>query len=309
VRALRSASNSFKGILAITTTEHNKTDNNNKGTNESALSRFMLPSRVLKRAQAKQTQKQERRFRSQWLQHYQSNQNRNRKGEQAQEQLMTSGYPFRFTPAAEPPVVLSALPQCGVLNRAKVPKTMKMKKHSADHQHAQACRSGAQNGRSGSYSAISSGRDLKTSGLAAARTSPRRPRNRVNGADIYVVRTTKKGLGNAKPCWRCLEWCRWAGVRRIFYWDASAGEDDNDEGGDEQLSSTECSSDSASVGSTDAWEKLRGRWEVVKVNSCRVEDCYVTSTDGRILCGEVSIDWPSWVVGLARLTVRRFNKR
>jgi len=71
-------------------------------------------------------------------------------------------------------------------------------------------------------------------------------------------------------------------VRRIFYWDASADDDDEEE---EQLSSGECPSDSASVDST--WERPKGRWEVVKVNSCRVEDCYITSTDGRILCGEV----------------------
>jgi hypothetical protein len=35
---------------------------------------------------------------------------------------------------------------------------------------------------------------------------------RVNGADLYVARVTKNGMGNAKPCWRCLEWCKWSGV-------------------------------------------------------------------------------------------------
>ena len=75
-------------------------------------------------------------------------------------------------------------------------------------------------------------------------------------------------------------------MRRIFYWDASA----DDEGDEEQLSGGEYPSDSASVGSTDASERLKGRWEVVKVNNCRAEDCYITSSDGRILCGEVSID-------------------
>jgi hypothetical protein len=78
-------------------------------------------------------------------------------------------------------------------------------------------------------------------------------------------------------------------VRRIFYWDASADDDDGDDD-DEQLSGCESPSDSASVDSTDAWERPKGRWEVVKVNSCRVEDCYITSSDGRILCGEVSMD-------------------
>ncbi|KIP06877.1 hypothetical protein PHLGIDRAFT_442456 [Phlebiopsis gigantea 11061_1 CR5-6] len=48
----------------------------------------------------------------------------------------------------------------------------------------------------------------------------RRRDPRVNGADIYVARVTKSGLGNAKPCWRCLEWCRWAGVKRVFHWNA-----------------------------------------------------------------------------------------
>jgi len=40
----------------------------------------------------------------------------------------------------------------------------------------------------------------------------------MNGADLYVARITKNGLGNAKPCWRCLEWCKWAGIKRIFHW-------------------------------------------------------------------------------------------
>ena len=51
----------------------------------------------------------------------------------------------------------------------------------------------------------------------------RRRQSRVNGADIYVARTTKNGMGPAKPCWRCLEWCRWAGVKRVFHWDSDAG--------------------------------------------------------------------------------------
>ena len=67
-------------------------------------------------------------------------------------------------------------------------------------------------------------------------------------------------------------------MRRIFYWDASA--DDEDE---EQLSGGEYLSNSTSVDST---ERLKGRWEVVKVNNCRVEDCYISSSDGRILSGE-----------------------
>lgn len=91
-------------------------------------------------------------------------------------------------------------------------------------------------------------------------------------------------------------------MRRIFYWDASAGEEDDEE----QLSGGEYPSDGTSVNSTDVSERPKGRWEVVKVNNCRVEDCYITSSDGRILCGEVSTESfnpsYSWSPGLARLT-------
>lgn len=51
----------------------------------------------------------------------------------------------------------------------------------------------------------------------------RRRDPRANGADIYVARFTKNGMGSAKPCWRCLEWCRWAGVKRVFHWNADVG--------------------------------------------------------------------------------------
>ncbi|KAG8991388.1 hypothetical protein FRB94_012541 [Tulasnella sp. JGI-2019a] len=54
----------------------------------------------------------------------------------------------------------------------------------------------------------------------------RRRDPRVNGADLYVARFTKSGLGPAKPCGRCVEWCRWAGVKRVFHWSpTSAGWD------------------------------------------------------------------------------------
>ena len=36
--------------------------------------------------------------------------------------------------------------------------------------------------------------------------------------DMYVARFTKNGFGSAKPCGRCVEWCRWAGVKRVFHW-------------------------------------------------------------------------------------------
>lgn len=292
MRAPRSASNSFKAILSIKIKGH-------KGANKEIngeLSRFTWPSLVLNRALAKQTRGQEKRFRPQRSQHYQSNRNRNLKGEHAhirQEHMLISYQP-RF-PADEPMPPPFSRP-CGVLNHAKDAKVKKMipSKDSASRHRVQVrLGHGSKRGLNGDRS---SGHGCSfTSGSRGQRTfdpatldfsRSRRPRSRVNGADIYVVRTTKKGLGNAKPCWRCLEWCRWAGVRRIFYWDASIDDDDDEE----QLSGGECPSDSASADSTDAWERPKGRWEVVKVNNCRVEDCYITSTDGRILCGEVSID-------------------
>jgi hypothetical protein len=56
--------------------------------------------------------------------------------------------------------------------------------------------------------------------------SARRRDPRINGADIYVARVTKVGMGSARPCWRCVEWCRWAGVKRIFHWNAEEGKFD-----------------------------------------------------------------------------------
>jgi len=47
--------------------------------------------------------------------------------------------------------------------------------------------------------------------------------SKVNGADLYVVRITKKGMGCARPCWRCIDWCQWAGIKRIFHWNAIEG--------------------------------------------------------------------------------------
>ena len=250
----------------------------------------MWPSLVLKRAQTKETQRQEKRFRPQRLRHYQSNRNRNRKGEQGRIRQEGSAIDYQYRFPSNEPVVAALSRRCGVWNRAKDSRA-KGKVPSKDRhlaqiplgQRSEEGSSGDRSGSSGCY-AISGDPGRTTLGPTTL-THSRRPRTRVNGADIYVVRTTKKGLGNAKPCWRCLEWCRWAGVRRIFYWDASANDDDDDE----QLSAGDCPSDSASVDNTDTWEKPKGRWEVVKVNSCRVEDCYITSSDGRIMCGEVSM--------------------
>lgn len=80
----------------------------------------------------------------------------------------------------------------------------------------------------------------------------RRRDPRVNGADIYVARFTKNGMGSASPCWRCLEWCRWAGVKRIFHWN-----------GDE------------------------GKFDVVKVNSAQGNIMYETHADFRLFAGLV----------------------
>ncbi|GBE86947.1 hypothetical protein SCP_1001910 [Sparassis crispa] len=81
------------------------------------------------------------------------------------------------------------------------------------------------------------------------RWDARRRDSRVNGADIYVARFTKNGMGSARPCWRCLEWCKWAGVKRIFHWN-------NEE----------------------------GRFDVVKVNSAQ-RDIYETHADFRLFAG------------------------
>ncbi|KAG1859091.1 hypothetical protein C8R48DRAFT_605897 [Suillus tomentosus] len=52
----------------------------------------------------------------------------------------------------------------------------------------------------------------------------RRRDSKVNGADIYVARVIKNGLGAAKPCWRCIHWCWWFGVKRIFHWNPVIGD-------------------------------------------------------------------------------------
>ena len=81
----------------------------------------------------------------------------------------------------------------------------------------------------------------------------------MNGADIYVARFTKNGtMGSAAPCWRCLEWCRWAGVKRIFHWN-----------GDE------------------------ARFDVVKVNSAQGAGMYETHADVRLFAGLVRGSLPS----------------
>ncbi|KAJ7203584.1 hypothetical protein GGX14DRAFT_570039 [Mycena pura] len=73
-------------------------------------------------------------------------------------------------------------------------------------------------------------------------------RARLNGADLYVCRVTKSGaFGCSKPCWRCVEWCAWAGIKRIFHWSV-----------------------------------VEGRFICLKVSDAHVGDCYETVTE-RIL--------------------------
>ncbi|KAG8858927.1 hypothetical protein FRB96_004747 [Tulasnella sp. 330] len=81
----------------------------------------------------------------------------------------------------------------------------------------------------------------------------RRRDPRVNGADLYVARFTKSGLGPAKPCGRCVEWCRWAGVKRVFHWNPE-----------------------------------NGAWDVLKVND--PNDTYLTHADKKITTKTVRSD-------------------
>ncbi|PSR73030.1 hypothetical protein PHLCEN_2v11134 [Hermanssonia centrifuga] len=85
----------------------------------------------------------------------------------------------------------------------------------------------------------------------------RRRDSRVNGADIYVARVVKNGMGDARPCWRCIEWCRWAGIKRVFHWNGQ-----------------------------------EGKFEVVKVNDADCEP-YETPADTRRFAGQVRCFSPS----------------
>jgi hypothetical protein len=60
-------------------------------------------------------------------------------------------------------------------------------------------------------------------GVVSRSRAVRRRHARLNGADLYVARITKIGAGSAKPCWRCIVWCQWAGVKRVFFWDSELG--------------------------------------------------------------------------------------
>ncbi|KAJ7454989.1 hypothetical protein B0H11DRAFT_2176290 [Mycena galericulata] len=85
----------------------------------------------------------------------------------------------------------------------------------------------------------------------AARKQSRARNSRLNGADLYVCRVTKAGqFGSAHPCWRCVEWCAWAGIRRIFH-----------------------------------WSMAEGRFICLKVAGAVEEECYLTVTDFRFLTG------------------------
>lgn len=99
-------------------------------------------------------------------------------------------------------------------------------------------------------------------------------RTRVTGSDLYVVRLTRSGaFGNAMPCWRCLEWCKWAGVKRIFHYTI---EDMADSTVNDGVGSNPCGRK----------ESRKGRWVCIKVNEATPESCYWTQGDGKILAGD-----------------------
>jgi hypothetical protein len=78
--------------------------------------------------------------------------------------------------------------------------------------------------------------------------------SRANGADIYVVRVGRGGvLGTAHPCARCVQWCGWAGIRRVFHWSPATH-----------------------------------RFEVVKVADVKNMAVYATTADRRLASGLVS---------------------
>jgi hypothetical protein len=96
--------------------------------------------------------------------------------------------------------------------------------------------------------------DVTTEDLKKAPDSRRRD-PKVNGADLYVVRVTKSGCGSASPCGRCIKWCEWAGVRRVFHWDG-----------------------------------VVGQWVMIKVNEqSTMGKSYTTNADIRVLDGTVSL--------------------
>lgn len=122
--------------------------------------------------------------------------------------------------------------------------------------------SGSDGGMAGTNFALSSSSSLAFEEETSRHTqgdgqdrcwSTRRRDPRINGADIYVARVTKNGVGSAKPCWRCVEWCRWAGVKRIFHWNGQ-----------------------------------EHRFDVIKVNSAE-RQAYETNSDARLFNGSVSL--------------------
>jgi hypothetical protein len=78
--------------------------------------------------------------------------------------------------------------------------------------------------------------------------------SRANGADIYVARVGRGSvLGTAHPCARCVQWCAWAGIRRVFHWSPATHQ-----------------------------------FEVVKVADARTSATYATTADRRLASGLVS---------------------
>ncbi|KAJ7630114.1 hypothetical protein DFH06DRAFT_1480194 [Mycena polygramma] len=79
--------------------------------------------------------------------------------------------------------------------------------------------------------------------------------SKLNGCDLYVCRVTKNGeFGCSKPCWRCVDWCAWAGIRRIFH-----------------------------------WSMVEGRFICLKVGDASKAECYETITDLRYLKARASL--------------------
>ncbi|KAF8326042.1 uncharacterized protein EI90DRAFT_3071277 [Cantharellus anzutake] len=81
-----------------------------------------------------------------------------------------------------------------------------------------------------SFATLSLTTSQSSSSPMSARINPpppsydaRRRNPKINGADLYVVRITPGGgTGPSKPCARCIEWCRWAGIKRVFHWDGKS---------------------------------------------------------------------------------------
>ncbi|KAJ6492895.1 hypothetical protein C8R47DRAFT_1012990 [Mycena vitilis] len=147
-------------------------------------------------------------------------------------------------------------------SRTATPKTTTRKRGGAkaeaaqQHQEDEAARGGVPQGFR-----VSSGvesRSLQGEGQAYVLPVAKQGRSRyskLNGCDLYVCRVTKNGeFGCSKPCWRCVDWCAWAGIRRIFH-----------------------------------WSMVEGRFICLKVGDASKAECYETITDVRYLKARASL--------------------